>query len=394
MFHYRAELILSKSWLNRALIIQSYGTATPLNLVSNSEDVLVLKKALQDLQQSKTEFHLGQGGTSLRFFCVLVSRRPGNWVIHAHPRLLARPQQGLQDLLKPFGVDVSFHSDHIRIISQGWDVPPKVVAKAQESSQFFSAFLLNAWSLSKDLTLEIQKPIISLDYLEMTLKMLAVSGMHLQITETEQIKKIFISKNQQPTFSELKPEVDVSSAFSLAAAAVIDGVVEIQNWNVNSIQPDIVFLKIFDQMGIAYSQGPKNLKITKQASWRSVDVNLNASPDLFPVLAVLCALADGRSHLSGAKHLRHKESDRLQKTKELLDLAGFRSELKEDGMVIFGLSSTQNKQNKIIFDPDHDHRMAMAAGLLKLAGYSISIQNPEVIQKSYASFWKDIGVQP
>ena len=53
-----------------------------------------------------------------------------------------------------------------------------------------------------------------------------------------------------------------------------------------------------------------------------------------------------------------------------------------------------NAPNRFSFNPDHDHRMAMAAAVLKLAGFTIDIQDADVVKKSYPGFWKDIGIQP
>lgn len=389
MFKFKSELVLSKSWLNRALIVQSYANGSYGNLNSDSDDVIYLKKALQQLNSPQKEFYLGQGGTSFRFFCFLISRQSGEWIVKAHPRLLERPQQGLKDILQQLGVEIRFEKDKAIIRSEGWKIPSLIECRAEDSSQFISGLLLNSWLLSEDLNIQIHGSIVSFDYFKMTLLMLRKFGMKI-----ENAKILQVLKNQIPRIEKIQPEVDVSSAFSLAAAGAIDGDVEITNWNSKSIQPDMVFLNIFDQMNILYSQTENTLEIKKQKAWGGVKVDLNQSPDLFPVLSVLCALAEGSSELFGAEQLKHKESNRLQKTKELLDLVGFKSELRLDGLKIEGLSSTQDKNKKVIFNPDHDHRMAMAAGLLKLAGFHIQIEDSTVVNKSYPSFWKDIGVEP
>lgn len=389
MFTYKSDLVLSKSWLNRALIIQNYQPQIQFVSGSNSEDVQILKKSLDFIGKS-SEFYLGQGGTSFRFFCFLISRKPGTWTVKAHPRLLERPQQGLQDLLDQLGVQIEFKKEEVIIRSKGWKIPIEIKCGAQDSSQFISALLLNAWQLPQDLNVVIQGPVVSVDYLKMTILMLKQFGMQIQ----ESSGRLSVDKNQIPRPDRAQPEVDVSSAFSLAAAGVIAGDVEITNWNLNSLQPDMVFLKLFDQMQIKYTQTETSFKIHQQSGWKALRADLNYSPDLFPVLSVLCALAEGKSDLYGAEQLQHKESNRLLKTKELLDLVGFHSELKKDGLLIEGQSSSQNKKNQLQFNPDYDHRMAMAAGLLKLIGYNIDIQNPEVVNKSYPSFWKDIRIKP
>jgi 3-phosphoshikimate 1-carboxyvinyltransferase len=393
MFSYKSELVLSKSWLNRALIIERYCTGIDLKLESLSDDVQLLKQAIQQIGKT-SHFYLGQGGTSFRFFCFLISRLPGEWTVAADPRLFERPQKSISKILSQLGVGCEFRKQDVLIQSQGWKIPETIFCETQQSSQFISALVLNSWNLTHDLQIEIQLPIPSDDYLKMTLLLVKKFGLTVKSTENVNLRTLLIKALQEPINRGLQAEVDVSSAFSLAAAAVIAGEVEITNWNSNSIQPDLIFLKVFDQMKISYQQSKGILKIKHQKEWHAISFNLNQSPDLFPVLAVLCALAEGTSHLFGGEVLQFKESNRLQKTKELLDLAGFESELKDDGLVIFGKSSNQDKKKLITFDPDQDHRMAMAAALLKLAGYFINILNPEVVKKSYPDFWTDIGLQP
>ncbi len=393
MFFYKSALTLSKSWLNRAQVIQFYNADLKIETLSDSDDVVYLKKALQQIGK-KNSFNLGQGGTSFRFFCFLISKLEGSFQIYAHPRIFERPQKDLEVFLKRLGVKIKFNEDSVQILSNGWKIPQHLDVDAQDSSQFISALLLNSWKLSENLKIVIQKPITSEDYFRMTLKILKNFKMKIKLEETPAEISILIEANQIPSTENLHPELDMSSAFSLAAAAVIDGNIEITNWIRNSIQPDSVFLKLFDQMQINYYQDDTVLKIVKQDHWNSIEVNLSSYPDLFPVLSVLCAMARGSSHLFGAVQLKSKESNRLIKTKELLDLTGFQSVLEDGGIVIEGLSSSQDKAKHIIFNPDHDHRMAMAAGLMKLKGFNIQILHPEVVTKSFPTFWKDIGVIP
>ncbi|MBY0386373.1 3-phosphoshikimate 1-carboxyvinyltransferase, partial [bacterium] len=43
------------------------------------------------------------------------------------------------------------------------------------------------------------------------------------------------------------------------------------------------------------------------------------------------------------------------------------------------------------FDPDQDHRMAMAAQVANLYGARFQILNPHVVDKSYPQFWLHTG---
>lgn len=391
MFEFQGLVSASKSWLNRAMIIQHFNPQLRFQAFSNSEDVVSLRDAIQAI--SKTDhFNLGMGGTSFRFFAFLISRHAGDWRLQAHSRLLQRPQQDLVILLNQLGVQSEFSENELRIKSQGWKAPKAVVTSAEVSSQFASGLLLSSWNLTHELVLQIKKPIASLSYLKMTLQLLRSAGMNIDQEETHEVLTLKVPPLQKAPVAELNSELDVSSAFSLIAAGIVGGDVTITNWQPSSNQPDMVLTEILKKMKIHFEVHNREFKIQKQSFWSAIDCDLNQAPDLFPVLSVLCALANGISHLSGATQLKHKESDRIQKTHELLSLVGFKSEIQPDGIKIWGQSSIQDLKSPIKFNPDHDHRMAMAAAILKLKGYNIEIENPEVVNKSYPDFWKDIGL--
>lgn len=393
MFRFRGDLLPSKSWLNRAQVIRHFNPQIRLPVDTAADDVRVLHTALAQIGRT-AEFDLGLGGTSFRFFSLLISRQPGEWRVKANPRLLERPQGDLLHLLRQLGVQADMGAEGLALNSEGWKITSEIEISASSSSQFLSGLLLSSWNLPQDLTVRVAKPLVSQAYLEMTLQLLRESGMSWRRQETPGHLVLHVPAHQVSGVTELQPEIDVSSAFSLVAAAVVDGDVEITNWKRDSVQPDMGFLALFREMGIFFEAVGTELCVRKQSRWRGLRCDLNQMPDLFPVLAVLCALAEGKSVLSGAGQLRHKESDRIAKTAELLTSAGFEVSALDGGIEIFGRGPVTPSQNEFVFDPSEDHRMAMAAGILKLAGYNIRIQHPEVVNKSYPAFWHDTGVQP
>lgn len=391
MFRFTGPVLTSKSWLNRAQVVHYFNPQVKLNIDAESDDVVSLQKAIACIGRGN-EFDLGLGGTSFRFFTFLISRSTGEFTVKAERRLLQRPQAEIVNIFTQLGVSCELTQDHLKITSSGWKPTEKVICDGSESSQFISGLLLSCWNLDFDLNIRIKKPVLSFDYLKMTTSLLQQAGMQIKMQEQDNFFQLTVEKMQKSSLQDLASELDVSSAFSLCAAAVVDGEAQITNWSRRSSQPDMAFLLAFKKMQIQYDLSDSQLKIVKHNAWFGVDADLQNSPDLFPVLAVLCALAKGDSHLYGAEQLRHKESDRIAKTRELLVAAGFKCEELSDGLRIFGQSSVQNLQQEFSFDPDHDHRMAMAAALLKLKGYNIKIQNPEVVNKSYPNFWKDVGL--
>ena len=394
MFIFEGPLESSKSWMNRASIIQYYNPELKISGFSKAQDVMDLQGALSDLKKNQSDFEIGEGGTTFRFFAILLSRLSGNFKLKAHPRLLQRPQHDLIFLLQQLGCDVKVTATEMQLRSQGWNLKNKITCGASISSQFISGLLLNSWNLPQDLEVEIKTPIISEDYLKMTVSLLKNCGMKILESKTDAHLNLKILKNQIPQSQTLAAEIDLSSAFALIAAGAMAGSVKITNWDNNSTQPDILFLQILEMMNIKFLVDKNTFNIQKQTQWNGININLVNAPDLFPVLAVLCSQAQGESFLFGASQLKAKESDRLVKTFELLKLCGIESTMDSNGLKIQGGRTEKNKSEKIIFDPDHDHRMAMAAGLFQLAGYNIEVLHPQVVEKSYPKFWQDIGVIP
>ncbi len=133
------------------------------------------------------------------------------------------------------------------------------------------------------------------------------------------------------------------------------------------------------------------MKITASQDRRGILRNLENNPDMFPLLSVLCALSQGESFLYGAPHLQFKESRRLSLTLELVQKMGRKAVPTQDGLRITG-SLKKGDGRTIVFDPQEDHRMAMAGALLIYAGFDVKMKNPECVNKSFPDFWKIVGL--
>ncbi len=389
-FSFTGCLDISKSWMNRALILRSYQPELEIIGSSKADDVLLLEKCLADLKAGKKEFYVGLGGTTFRFFALRVSREIGYFIIRGEKKLFSRPQDELITILKQVGVTASFNAEktEFHIESKGWRSDEDLLTlsvDSSESSQFLTSVLLNSVHLPFDLQIETSK-VTSESYFNYTQKMMASYGFA--------IDDLFISRTQKLRPQTIQGEVDVSSFASLAAAAVLGGKVHLTNWNKFSVQPDMEFVAFFKRMAIKFITEENNFYISEQRQWSSLKANFERCPDLFPVMAVLCAFAEGSSHLFGAHQLVHKESNRLEKTFELLQRCGFAVEKLEDGLKIHGNPVAKYRHKDLIqFNPDHDHRMAFAARLLQLKGFPVQITDPDVINKSYPQFYQHTGLE-
>jgi 3-phosphoshikimate 1-carboxyvinyltransferase len=242
--------------------------------------------------------------------------------------------------------------------------------------------VLNAWNLNFDLKISVSSQKVSESYFLMSLQILEFYGFSYNIHEG----LISISKFQEINESKkFDAEIDLSCAFAIAALASVAGECEFVNFPNNSTQADLSFVSILKRMGVNVESKSTGELVIKKNQLHRIDQNLADSPDMFPVLASLCALATGLSHLNGAKHLVWKESDRIKKTYELIKNVASYIEPLEDGINIEGSFISDKKLPD--FDIENDHRMGMAAAVIWNAGYKFKIIGAQAVTKSFPDFW-------
>lgn len=385
-FTYLGAVPASKSLLNRALIARSFFPRLNIHGDSHADDVVKMRGAIEALKDGQT-MDCGMAGTVLRFMALRAARIKGTHILTGEPRLFERPQKELERVLAQLGCQVEFYDRHINIRSWEWKmVGDALHIPADRSSQFASAVLLSAWDLPFDLCVLLSPETVSESYLRMTVQFLR--GLGMQIDQIA--REIRVPRGQVSKQTDVTVEPDMSSAFALAACAAVGGRATLMGFPARSSQPDIVFVEYMRSMGVPIESVHGHLDIHRAPRLMPIHCELGNAPDLFPVLAALAALADGESQLRGAPQLKFKESDRIKRTAELLRLAGRDVTEFEDGIKIDGRSAPVLKK-AVWFDPDHDHRMAMAAAVLSCGGEPIHISEPQVVTKSFPEFWSAIG---
>ncbi len=108
---------------------------------------------------------------------------------------------------------------------------------------------------------------------------------------------------------------------------------------------------------------------------------IDADPD-----ANLAAALGIDAEFMNINQLVHKESNRIEALKTELSKIG--STLFESGKS-YKLTNTKTNINNLLFSTYSDHRMAMCFAPLVLKYDTIAIENPEIVNKSYPSFWDD-----
>lgn len=375
--------------MNRALIVKSFFPSLAIQGQSDCEDVKHMQNLVEKLLKSNSkQFNCGEGGTSLRFFLSRLCREHGEFRLKASPRLLQRPQQNLFSALQSMGAKIErIAEDELLVVASGWNTLQSVDLPIEFSSQYISSLLLSAWKLPEDLNIFTGPRSKGSSYLEMTIDFLNNLGMEIQVSETS----IRVPARQQLKRFQIDVEPDLTSVFSLACFALIKGQMTVSNFPIESIQPDRNSLKLFKELGAEFSKNKNTLKIESSKNLKPISVNLNANPDLFPVLAVLLSRVAGVSVLSGLDVLKHKESDRFANTVELLKRLAIEVKPGDFSLEIYGKTDHCYPQ-EFKFDPDQDHRMAMAAALAVYQGADIEIQDRDVVNKSFPEFWQLVGL--
>jgi 3-phosphoshikimate 1-carboxyvinyltransferase len=134
-------------------------------------------------------------------------------------------------------------------------------------------------------------------------------------------------------------------------------------------------------MGASVARTPEGLRVTGSGAVRPLVADLGDVGELTPVLAALCALADGPSRLTGIGHLRGHETDRLQALDEVLSAVGARVEQLPDGL---GIEPGPRRAARL--DSYADHRMVMAAAVLGLAIEGVEVAGPGAVTKTLPDF--------
>ena len=325
----------------------------------------------------------GESGSTLRFFVPIALAMAKGGVFRMHGRLGQRPMDVYQDLFVPRGVRWRMGvgcDGAAELTVRGELEAGHYVLPGNVSSQFVSGLLFALSLLGEDSTLTVQPPVESAGYIRMTVEALQQSGIKMEETAPYSWR---IPGNQTYQAQDCHLSGDYSQAAVLLCAGALGHDVTVTHLARETTQGDRAVLQHLAALGATVMEDDTGVTITADALHGAM-LDLSGCPDIAPMLALVCQLAEGESRLTGCGRLRLKECDRLAATVEILNLMGGHAKAEGDTIVIRGVKTLRGGVKLPDFK---DHRMVMLGMIAaSVAEEPVAVSGVEALNKSWPEF--------
>lgn len=400
----------SKSLTNRALIIAAMAPGkSRLMGALNSDDTVAMLDSLQRLgvpvshdesratmevdgfggvlPNQSAELSIGNSGTSIRFLTAMLGFAGGRYTLDGTERMRQRP---IAPLVKAIG-DLGGGID---ALSPGGCPPVKidgdsiaggsVTLSGNLSSQYLSGLLMASPLAEQDVTLQIDGPLISKPYVQMTCAVMKSFG--VDVLADEERNCFFVGADQiyRPREYEIEPDASAASYF-WAAAAILGGTATVVGLNERSLQGDVGFVRCLEKMGCGVSFGENSIAVVGPAR-HGIEIDMSDVSDTVQTLAAVALFVDGPTTVTNVAHNRVKETDRIGNL--AIELRKFGAGVDEypDGLTIHPGPLTG-----ATIETYDDHRMAMSLSLVGLKQAGVRILDPGCVAKTYPGFFDDLA---
>ena len=356
-------------------------------------------------------------GTAARFLTVALAFAGGNYHLDASEQMRKRPMEPILKILERLNVKFRYNNEAyhfpFELDSQFAEEftdkngMSEITIDTNLSSQFASALLMAACILPTGLKIHLTGSRTAGSYIKMTLAMMKQFG--ICVKQSENCYEILHQEGWGLTEYEVEPDVSAACYFYalvplLKTSVIVKGVQE------DSLQGDIQFLNVLEQMGCQKEETPEGIRLTMtEPEMHGVDISMKDFSDQTMTLAAIAPFADSVTRIHNIGHIRFQESDRLHAILTELQRMGVRcEEVPEiDGIQIFPWEKVQGdhiatesaggmKRGSIaeggstIIETYDDHRMAMAFTLPGLKTGNIVIKNPGCCRKTFENYFSVI----
>ena len=376
----------SKSISNRALILNALAYS-PYNIqnLSDCDDTRVTVKALDS---NDTTFDIGAAGTSMRFLTAFLSKTVGEWIITGSERMKQRPIKILVDALNSLGARIEYVENEgfppLRIFGSAL-TGGEIRLNGGVSSQYISALMMIAPYMQNGLRIILEGNVISVPYILMTKSMMKEYGVNVSF-ENNVID--IEAQTYKPVQYKVESDWSAASYWFEVLSIVGKGRIFLKGLNQNSSQGDSKVAELFEQLGVGVEYQSEGVLLTPNGNYtEKFEYDFVNQPDLAQTFAVTCCLRNIPFHFNGVQSLKIKETNRIAALIAELGTLGYKLFEPAEGQLAWNGDRCESA-DQISIATYEDHRMAMAFAPAALVT-SLTIEHPEVVSKSYPSFWSD-----
>ena len=339
--------------------------------------------------QSGVELDCGNSGTTIRLLTGFVAGKGIEAKLYGDESLSTRPMKRVSEPLTLLGAKVATTDGRAPVYVSPAALHGAEISLSISSAQVKSAALLAG--LSAEGETRVSEPVKSRDHTE---RMLAAMGANICVDGNS----VMVKRSELHSTNVCVPS-DISSAAYFMALGALKGETLCKNVGINPTRTGI--LSAFDKLGVRYSLLNKRVSageetadiLVEKSSMRAIELGYQDVPamiDELPLIALLCAFAEGESRITGAKELRVKESDRIRTTAELIRGLGGECEELPDGFIIRGKKTLRGGT----IDSYLDHRIAMTGAIGLIASQNGGcVARPECCAISFPDFFKKLDVK-
>jgi 3-phosphoshikimate 1-carboxyvinyltransferase len=399
----RVRVPASKSVANRELLLSAFADGeshVDLGPLDPGDDVRAMRAALAALgfqldggptgvvrvrggtsARSDVTVDSGEAGTVARFVAALAATLPRRTTIDGSARMRGRPMASLARALRQLGAQVE--GDALPLTVRGPLGGGRVEIPGHESSQFASAILLAAPRAAAPVELRISGTVVSAPFIDVTIRSLTERGVTVERGALPNTFRVAPQKIRPRRVTI--PGDATAASYPAAAAAILGGAVRIDDVDPHvrpGSQGDVRAFRVLAAMGCSVSGHFGGTTLTRRGPLYGARENVRDISDVFPSLAVVAAVATGRSELLGVGHTRRQESDRIAAVAAGLRALGGRVAEYADGIAVEPVPLHGG-----VIDAAGDHRIAMAFSVLGLFVPGVAIDGAEAVSKTYPGFY-------
>ncbi len=395
----------SKSITNRALLLATLAQGeSTLRGVLFSDDSRHFLKCVQDLgfettvdeekkmitvcghggavPKKEASLYVGSAGTAARFLTAYLGVSRGTYHMDASEQMRKRPMAPLLNSLMELGCEVSPQTGFFpfTLHSKGF-AKQEISVDIEHSSQFLSALLIASCLAEDTFTVKVEGT-HGMAYIEMTCKMMEQFGVVAKKIGND---TFVILRNQSYHALDYRIEPDVSAAcYFYAMVPLLHIPVLVRHVHFDSLQGDVTFLRILEQMGCTAEDTPEGILLTPptEKEFHGITVDMSSCSDQAITLAAIAPFADTPTTITGIGHIRYQESNRIQAIVTELGKMGIRCKETDSSVTIY----PGTPQPSLVETYD-DHRMAMGFSLIGLRSPGIVINDPLCCRKTFENYF-------